>query len=148
MTLAHELTDVGVRIVSGLALGIDAAAHSGALASGAAPPIGVVGSGLDVVYPRRNAQLWTRVARDGVLLTEHPLGAKPVGWHFLARNRIIAALADVVVVVESHEHGGSLQTATEAARRGIPVLAVPARCAARHRRAAMHCFATRRSVAT
>ncbi len=124
VALANELSDAGVRVVSGLALGIDAAAHSGAL-SGDAPPIGVVGSGLDVVYPRRNAQLWTRVARDGVLLTEHPLGARPIGWHFLARNRIIAALADVVVVVESHEHGGSLQTATEAARRGVPVLAVP-----------------------
>ena len=125
VTLARELSDGGVRIVSGLALGIDAAAHSGALASGDAPPIAVVGSGLDVVYPRRNAQLWAGVARHGVLLTEHPLGARPVGWHFLARNRIIAALADVVVVVESHEHGGSLQTATEAAQRGIPVLAVP-----------------------
>ena len=125
VNLASELADAGIRIVSGLALGIDAAAHSGALSSGKAPPIAVVGSGLDVVYPRRNAQLWARVAREGVILTEHPLGTSPVGWHFLARNRIIAALADAVVVVESHDHGGSLQTATEAARRGVPVLAVP-----------------------
>jgi DNA processing protein len=123
--LAVELTDAGVRIVSGLALGIDAAAHSGALSSRHAPPVAVVGSGVDVVYPRRNAELWAEVSRVGVLLSEHPLGTAPVGWHFLARNRIIATLADVVVVVESHERGGALQTATEAARRGVPVLAVP-----------------------
>jgi DNA processing protein len=123
--LAAELTEAGVRIVSGLALGIDAAAHSGAISSGGAPPVGVVGSGLDVVYPRRNAALWRRVGDVGLLLSEHPLGASPVGWHFLARNRIIAGLSDVVVVVESHGHGGALQTATEAAQRGIPVLAVP-----------------------
>jgi DNA processing protein len=123
--LGRELTDAGVRVVSGLALGIDGAAHAGALSSGEAPPVAVVGSGLDVVYPRRNAALWGRVSERGVVLTEHPLGAEPVGWHFPARNRIIAALADVVVVVESHEQGGALQTATEAANRGRPVLAVP-----------------------
>jgi DNA processing protein len=123
--LASELTNAGVRIVSGLALGIDAAAHSGALASAAAPPIAVVGSGLDIVYPRRNADLWARVREAGIVLSEHPLGAEPIGWHFLARNRIIAALADVVVVVESHAHGGALQTATEAAARGVLVMAVP-----------------------
>lgn len=125
MEIATELTDRGVRVVSGLALGIDAAAHAGALASGATPPVGVVGSGLDVVYPRRNASLWRRVGEVGVLVSEHPLGTSPVGWHFLARNRIIAALSDVVVVVESHERGGALQTAGEAAARGVPVLAVP-----------------------
>jgi DNA processing protein len=123
--LAYELSDADIRIVSGLALGIDAAAHSGALASGGAPPVAVVGSGLDVVYPRRNADLWARVREAGIVLTEHPLGTDPVGWHFLARNRIIASLADVVVVVESHAHGGALQTANEAAARGVPVMAVP-----------------------
>jgi DNA processing protein len=123
--LGRELSDLGVRVVSGLALGIDGAAHAGALSTAGAPPIGVVGSGLDIVYPRRHGQLWRRVAEAGLLLSEHPLGAEPVGWHFLARNRIIAALADVVVVVESHEHGGALQTATEAANRGRAVLAVP-----------------------
>jgi DNA processing protein len=123
--LARELTDAGVRVVSGLALGIDGAAHAGALSSGQAPPVGVVGSGLDVIYPRRNAALWRQVAERGVVLTEHPLGTGPAGWHFLARNRVIAALADAVVVVESHERGGALRTATEAAQRGRPVLAVP-----------------------
>jgi DNA processing protein len=123
--LGRELSDAGVRVVSGLALGIDGAAHAGALSSGQAPPVAVVGSGLDVVYPRRNAALWRRVAERGLVMTEHPLGTEPAGWHFLARNRVIATLADVVVVVESHERGGALQTATEAARRGRTVLAVP-----------------------
>jgi DNA processing protein len=123
--IGREVADAGVRVVSGLALGIDGAAHAGALSSGQAPPVAVVGSGLDVLYPRRNAALWRRVAERGVVITEHPLGAEPVGWHFLARNRVIATLADVVVVVESHAQGGALQTATEAANRGRPVLAVP-----------------------
>lgn len=123
--LGRELSEVGVRIVSGLALGIDGAAHAGALAAQGAPPIAVVGSGLDIIYPRRHAQLWRKVASGGAVLSEHPLGTDPVGWHFLARNRIIATLADVVVVVESHEQGGALQTATEAADRGRAVMAVP-----------------------
>jgi len=123
--LGRDLSEAGVCVVSGLALGIDGAAHAGALSTGRARPIAVVGSGLDVIYPRRHADLWDRVAADGVVLSEHPLGTEPVGWHFLARNRIIAMLADVVVVVESHERGGSLQTATQAAQRGRVVLAVP-----------------------
>jgi DNA processing protein len=123
--LGRELSSLDVRVVSGLALGIDGAAHAGALEAGGAPPIGVVGSGLDVVYPRRHSELWSRVAQTGLLLSEHPLGTRPVGWHFLARNRIIAILADVVVVVESHARGGALQTATEAGQRGTTVMSVP-----------------------
>lgn len=123
--LGRTLAAAGVRVVSGLALGIDGAAHAGALAADGAPPVAVVGSGLDVVYPRRHRDLWRQVAARGVVLSEHPLGTEPIGWHFLARNRIIAALAHVVVVVESHEHGGALHTASEAARRGREVLAVP-----------------------
>jgi len=121
----RELSGSGVAIVSGLALGIDGAAHAGAVAAAAAPPIAVVGSGLDVVYPRGNGMLWREVERQGVVLSEAPLGAAPERWRFPARNRLIAALADVVVVVESHEHGGSLHTVTEAERRGRPVFAVP-----------------------
>jgi DNA processing protein len=128
--LGRELAAAGVGIVSGLALGIDGAAHRGALAAGAerpgsACPIGIVGSGLDVVYPARHRDLWAAVAATGVLLSEAPLGARPTGWRFPARNRVIAALADVVVVIESHATGGSLHTVTEAERRGIPVLAAP-----------------------
>jgi DNA processing protein len=122
--LGEGLSAAGVAVVSGLALGIDAAAHVGARRA-ATPPIGVVGSGLDVVYPRANAALWADLAAHGVLLSEVPLGSPPVAWRFPARNRIIAALADVVVVVESHERGGSLSTVAEALRRDRPVLAVP-----------------------
>jgi DNA processing protein len=125
--LGLGLARAGVRVVSGLALGIDAAAHHGALVTehGGAPPIGVVGSGLDVVYPRGNRVLWHDVARRGVLLSEAPLGAAPEGWRFPARNRIIAALGTVVVVVESHRTGGSKHTVDAAEARGRTVLAVP-----------------------
>lgn len=123
--LGRELSEAGVSIVSGLALGIDGAAHEGALAGGGAPPVGVVGSGLDVVYPRRHARLWERVAQAGALLSESPVGSRPEPWRFPARNRIIAALADVLVVVESHLAGGSMHTVRAAEERGVPVLAVP-----------------------
>ena len=123
--LGRELAEAGVAVVSGLALGIDGAAHEGALAAAGAPPVGVVGSGLDVVYPRRHAGLWARVAAAGLLLTEAPLGGRPEPWRFPARNRLIAALADVVVVVESHAAGGSMHTVRAAADRGVPVMAVP-----------------------
>lgn len=123
--LGAELAAAGVSIVSGLALGIDSAAHAGALDAACAPPIGVVGSGLDVIYPRRNASLWERVTEAGVLFSEYPLGSPPTAWHFPSRNRLIAALADVVVVVESQKQGGSMHTVDEAARRATDVLAVP-----------------------
>lgn len=123
--LGRDLASAGVAVVSGLAAGIDGAAHRGALAADAAPPIGVVGSGLDVVYPRGQTALWRAVARAGVLLSEAPPGAAPARWRFPARNRIIAALADLVVVVESHRRGGSLHTVDEADRRAVDVLAVP-----------------------
>jgi len=125
--LGRRLAAADVVVVSGLALGIDAAAHWGALAAGpdAAPPVGVVGTGLDVPYPRQNRALWARVAAAGAVLSEAALGTEARPLVFPARNRIIAALADVVVVVESHRAGGSLYTAEAAARRSIPVCAVP-----------------------
>jgi DNA processing protein len=123
--LGAELAQQGVRIVSGLAAGIDGAAHRGALSVGAAPPIGVVGSGLDVPYPKRHAGLWEQVAESGVLLAEVPPGSQPEGHRFPQRNRVIAALAEVVVVVESHVRGGSLLTAHEAMDRDRIVMAVP-----------------------
>jgi DNA processing protein len=135
--LGCELSRAGVAIVSGLALGIDGAAHRGALDAhsaaadrgaergGLGRPVGVVGSGLDVVYPARHRGLWEAVARTGALLSEAPLGVRPAPWRFPARNRIIAGLADLVVVVESHAAGGSLLTVEEAERRGITVMAVP-----------------------
>ena len=122
--LGRDLTEAGVAIVSGLALGIDGAAHRGVLDAGGAP-VGVVGSGLDVVYPSRHRDLWDKVTSDGVLLGEAALGVRPAAWRFPARNRIIAALADVVVVVESHATGGSMHTVHEAIERDRLVMAVP-----------------------
>lgn len=123
--LGRHLAGAGVRVVSGLALGIDGAAHRGALDAGAAPPVAVVGSGLDVTYPRRHAGLWREVAAAGVVLSEAPLGARPEPWRFPARNRLVAALAGVVVVVESPLAGGSFHTVRAAEERGRTVMAVP-----------------------
>ena len=125
MELGSGLAEAGVTVVSGLALGIDGAAHRGALAADGAPVVGVVGSGLDVPYPRGNLDLWDAVADTGTLLGEAPLGAEPEGWRFPARNRLLAALADVVVVVESKRAGGSMHTVEEAIRREVTVMAVP-----------------------
>lgn len=130
--LGAELAEAGVAVVSGLALGIDGAAHAGALSTASgAPPIAVVGSGLDVVYPARNRQLWEGVAARGLLCSEWPLGTRPEPWRFPARNRIIAGLADAVVVVESPERGGSMHTVDEALTRDRPVFAVPGPITAR-----------------
>ena len=126
--LGRDLARAGVGVVSGLALGIDGAAHEGvldALPSDGRPPVAVVGSGLDVVYPKRHEALWRRVGDAGVLLSEWPLGTRPEPWRFPARNRIIASLVDVLVVVESHAAGGSMHTVDAADARGRTVLAVP-----------------------
>jgi DNA processing protein len=123
--LSRDLARAGVVVVSGLALGIDAAAHQGALAATGAPPVGVVASGLDVVYPSRNARLWDQVATRGTLLSESPLGTTAAAWRFPMRNRIIAAIAQVVVVVEGHRRSGALHTVEAAIERGRLVMAVP-----------------------
>jgi DNA processing protein len=85
----------------------------------------VVGSGLDVAYPRQNTSLWARVRESGVILSEAPLGCPPDPWRFPARNRLIASLSAVLVVVESHAAGGSMHTVRAAIDRGVPVMAVP-----------------------
>ncbi|MEA3019151.1 MAG: processing protein [Actinomycetota bacterium] len=123
-SLGEELAGAGVCVVSGLALGIDGEAHAGALRAGGRP-IAVVATGIDVVYPRRHAQLWAQVAAAGAVVSEYPLGTPPERWRFPARNRLIAALAEVVVVVESGASGGSLHTVDAALERDRPVLAVP-----------------------
>lgn len=123
--LGRELADAGVSIVSGLAKGIDAAAHRGALGAERGAVVGVVANGLDSPYPRQNAQLWEAVAAGGLLLSEWPPGTEPERFRFPLRNRIIAALSEIVVVVESRERGGSLTTVREALERGIEVMAVP-----------------------
>jgi DNA processing protein len=125
-TLGRELASMGVVVGSGLALGIDAAAHTGALAAlDGAGPMAVVGTGVDVVYPRANASLWASVAERGLVISEHPPGTAAQAHHFPQRNRVLAALAAAVVVVESHRRGGALITAALAADLGRPVGAVP-----------------------
>jgi DNA processing protein len=123
--LGRDLACAGVTVVSGLAIGVDAAAHQGALSAGSAAPLGVVGTGLDVVYPRRSAALWREVAERGAILSEFPLGTGPDRWRFPCRNRIVAALSDALVVVESRESGGAMSTVEAALARGVEVMAVP-----------------------
>lgn len=121
----YELAAEGVIVVSGLAKGIDGAAHRGALAVAAAHPVAVVGTGPDRPYPAQHGQLWEAVAARGALISEWPPGTAPDAFRFPLRNRILAALVEVLVVVESRERGGSLITAREAAERGVEVFAVP-----------------------
>jgi DNA processing protein len=124
--LGRELAEAEVSVVSGLARGIDGSAHRGVLAGdGGAPPIAVVASGPDVPFPREHTSLWGRVIERGLLLSEHPPGTPPMATSFPARNRILAALSEVLVVVESRAKGGSMITVNEAQLRQIEVLAVP-----------------------
>lgn len=147
--VAHELgldlASAGVCVVSGLALGIDAAAHNGAVAASdralgstaethvdpsvsgrtQAGPVAVVGGGVDAPGPSTNAALARRVVDVGAVLSEAPPGTRPAPWRFPVRNRILAALAPVVVVVESAERGGSMLTVEQAQLRDRTVLAVP-----------------------
>lgn len=140
--LGRDLAAAGVCVVSGLALGVDGAAHRGALAgaggsapgtsrSGAGPgpaggtTVGVAASGVDVPYPRQHAELWQSVVAAGAVLSETPPGHPAQAWRFPSRNRIIAGLVRMVVVVESFRAGGSLLTADAALARGVDVRAVP-----------------------
>lgn len=124
---ARDLAQRGVCVVSGLALGIDGAAHWGALqgALGGCPTIAVVGTGLDRVYPARHRDLAHRIAQEGVLLSEYPLGAPPLAHHFPQRNRILCGLAQGTLVVEAALQSGSLITARLSADQGKDVFAIP-----------------------
>ncbi len=122
--LGRDLAEAGVVVVSGLALGVDVAAHRGALDVGG-PTVAVVATGVDRPYPVSHAEVWEQVAHAGAIVSEAGFGVGPSRWRFPARNRIIAALADVVVVVESQLRGGALSTASEALDRGVTVAAVP-----------------------
>jgi DNA processing protein len=124
--LGRFLADRGVVVVSGLAIGIDASAHEGALATGSpAATIGVVATGLDVVYPRRHQVLTASVRRRGLVVGEQWFGVPASRHLFPVRNRIIAALADVVVVVEAAARGGALHTARWALDYDRPLLVPP-----------------------
>ena len=118
----------GLTVVSGLALGVDGAAHEGALeaaAPGQLATIAVVGTGLDRVYPRQHLELAHRIAQQGLLISEYPLGTPPLPANFPKRNRIIAALSQGTVVVEAALKSGSLITARQAAEQGKDVFAIP-----------------------
>ncbi len=125
----------GITVVSGLAIGIDAAAHEGALDAGGLT-VGVVATGLDVVYPRRHRTLFARVRERGCIVSEQRYGEPPLSWRFPIRNRIIAALADVVVVVEATVDGGTAHTVRSANDYCRPVFALPG---SRRNRAAAGC---------
>ena len=114
----------GITVISGLAIGIDGAAHAGALDAGGLT-VGVVATGLDVVYPRRHARLYERVREQGLIVGENEYGTQPLPWRFPIRNRIIAALADAVVVVEATTTGGARITANDAARFNRDVYVLP-----------------------
>jgi DNA processing protein len=123
--LAHALAGEGVAVVSGLARGIDSAAHDGALAATPGGTVGVIAGGIDVVYPPENAARQAAVAERGLLIAEMPPGTEPRARHFPYRNRIIAGLSLGTVVVEAAPRSGSLITARLAAEAGREVMAVP-----------------------
>jgi DNA processing protein len=122
--LGRDLALAGLVVVSGLALGVDGAAHTGALDAGGLT-VAVLGCGVDVVYPRQHAALAERVVAQGVILSEFAPGTQPHATFFPRRNRIISGLSLAVVVVEASEKSGSLITAELALQQGRDVLAVP-----------------------
>jgi DNA processing protein len=122
--LAFDLAAAGVTIVSGLARGVDGWAHRGALEADGRT-VAVLGCGIDRDYPRAHAELARQITQTGGILSEYEPGVAPAPWRFPARNRIVAALADVVVIVEARERSGALITVDLAMEIGRPIYAVP-----------------------
>ena len=124
---AKILAEHGIQIISGLAYGIDASAHEGALAGGG-KTFAVLGCGVDICYPKENYPLYRQILSEGGgVLSEFPMGSAPEAWHFPVRNRIISGLSDAVLIVEAKERSGSLITADYALEQGKSVFALPGR---------------------
>ncbi|MDR0397772.1 MAG: DNA-processing protein DprA [Candidatus Nomurabacteria bacterium] len=123
--VAHELAQKGIIVISGLALGIDSIAHTGALEAGG-QTIAVLGSSIDHIYPRTNLALGKQIENGGgAIISEYPPGVTTYPANFLARNRIVSGLSDAVVVIEAATRSGTLSTAAHALNQGRPVFAVP-----------------------
>ncbi len=119
---ASELGDNGICIISGMARGIDTKAHEGSLATGT---IAILGGGVNVIYPKENAELYERISQAGALISEAPIGTQPMAKHFPRRNRIISGMCRGILVVEAARSSGSLITANMAIEQGRDVFAIP-----------------------
>lgn len=124
--LCREFSRMGLQVVSGLAMGIDGAAHKGSLEAGGYT-CGVLGCGVDICYPAVNIGLYDEMCKNGCVLSEYTIGTKPLPWQFPARNRIISGLADAVIVIEARKKSGSLITVDQALEQGKDVYVVPGR---------------------
>lgn len=125
-TLAKELSEYGISIISGMAYGIDTAAHEGALLGGG-KTYAVLGCGVDICYPAINKKLYSKIQEEGGIISEYPEGSLPLPHHFVARNRLIAGLSDILIVVEAKERSGTFITVDRALEQGKQVFVVPGR---------------------
>ena len=125
-TLAKELSEYGISIISGMAYGIDTAAHEGALLGGG-KTYAVLGCGVDICYPAINKKLYSKMQEEGGIISEYPEGSPPLPHHFVARNRLIAGLSDILIVVEAKERSGTFITVDRALEQGKQVFVVPGR---------------------
>ena len=124
--IGFDLAAHGVNIISGMARGIDSSGLYGCINAGGIG-VGILGCGVDVCYPRENIELYEEISRSGILMSEYPMGTPPNAWQFPLRNRMISALADIVLVVEARKKSGSLITVEYANEQGRDVMAIPGR---------------------